>query len=188
MKRREFLRTASAAAASPMLPFSGARSANAALYGKAVAAANSWAYMTIGNLKLALGVDDATGNELIDQLHADGILGETGVNGVAVSRKFLAENTKVVSATTKTVARVGGLKTAQVPNESYLKPQSGPANDSAPIKDNMPNEARGSDEVQEPVHLDDVSDDVAPESEDEARLSEPLEGEDRVEPAKREGV
>ncbi len=77
------------------LPVTGAQ------YAKAVEAANLWAYTTVGNLKLTLGVDTATSKAVMRKLQADGIIGSAGSSGIALTQKFVKEQAAIAARTAK---------------------------------------------------------------------------------------
>lgn len=181
MKRREFLRAATAAAATPMVPgpIAGAIVPHSTTYAQALDAANKWAYMTVGNLKLALGVDETTSAGLIERLRADGVLGEAGTHGLSVSRKFLAEHTKITAVHLPHAASAHLSQTAR-----SVDPQGVDEGRTALRAElNLKDVEAAQDDVPEILEVDHEGSE--PKGID---LGEPFEGEHSVEPAKSEGV
>ena len=110
MERRQFLKSAAAAAALPALPsgaFAGS-SVSAAHYARAAEIARNSAYMSASYLKYILKVPEETARAVIGQLEVNGLVGRAGANGVATSKCFLLECDKVFAKAAKAA------KTAQV--------------------------------------------------------------------------
>lgn len=107
MERRQFLKSATAAASLPLLPagLSTGLPVSAAQYAKAIEAANLWAYMTVGNLKRTLGVDEATSRAVLSQLQMDGVLGPIGKSGITLTQKFVKERVLVAAKSTTATLR-----------------------------------------------------------------------------------
>lgn len=101
MKRRQFIKTLTAAAATPLMPAHMARAntVTGAQYAKAVEAAHQWAYLSVGNLKRALGVTSQTSQALLTRLHADGIIGAAGQGGITLAPKYVVENARIAAKT-----------------------------------------------------------------------------------------
>ena len=124
MKRRAFIKSLSAAAAAPLLPASAALSSpfSAAQYALAKKSADLWAYTTVGNLKRTLGVDEATSKLVMKKLQKDGIIGATGPNGLALTRKFVLEQAQITAKAAKTLkAPRAETKLAEKAKEEILK-------------------------------------------------------------------
>ena len=100
MQRRELIKSAAAAAVTPLMPSSVLASPfTGAQYAKAIEVANLWAYTTVGNLKLALGVDQATSEAVLRQLQIDGVIGQAGPSGIALTQKFVREQAAIAAKT-----------------------------------------------------------------------------------------
>ena len=124
MKRRAFIKSLSAAAATPLLPASAALSSpfSAAQYAMAKKSADLWAYTTVGNLKRTLGVDEATSKLVMKKLERDGIIGAAGPNGLALTRRFVQEQARITAkAATKLRANQRENQLAEKAKEELLK-------------------------------------------------------------------
>ncbi len=116
MERRDFMKSAAAAATAPIVPLalSNALPVTAAQYAKAQDVAKNWAHVSAGNLKYVLGVDDAASQRVIAMLQKDGVLGATGPNGLNLSHKFAREHARIVA---KAFEAVKPLKIAKRPSD-----------------------------------------------------------------------
>lgn len=74
-----------------------ANAITAAQYAKAVEAANHWAYLSVGNLKHALGVTAQTSQAVLARLQADGFIASTGQGGAALTQKYVLENARITA-------------------------------------------------------------------------------------------
>ena len=90
MKRREFLRSTAALAATPAFPIKGLAAGApvaAADYERAVKWVHKWTMANAGALKSAFGLDQTTANSLFEQLQSDGILAQANSHGLARAAK-----------------------------------------------------------------------------------------------------
>ena len=99
MERRQFIKTAAAAAAAPLVPAGALSSAQVspAIYGRALALISGGVYFTPQYLKNTLGLSDAAGHAVIDRLKAERLLGEVGKTGMMFSRSFYLEQAKIAA-------------------------------------------------------------------------------------------
>lgn len=93
------MKTLSAAATAPLVPMQIATAlpVSATQYAKAIEAANVWAYLSVGNLKRALGVDETTSRLILQRLQSDGFLGHTGKSGIALTKKYALEQARIAA-------------------------------------------------------------------------------------------
>ena len=103
MERRQFMKSAIAAAATPMLPAlpGGAMAVQAETYAKAVKVANGGAFLSAKYLEFYLRVDAGTSKAIVQRLVHEGILGKSGMNGLMLSKSFFKEHGKILAASAK---------------------------------------------------------------------------------------
>lgn len=116
MKRRQFMKSVAAAAATPMLPakLASAAPVSAAAYAKATEIARNGAYLSSTYLKFALGLDDVGSRDVVRRLVADGLVGEDSKNGLIFSKVFFSEHAKIVKLAMKaSVSSQAGVETGE---------------------------------------------------------------------------
>lgn len=95
MERRQFIKSAAAAATVPLLP--AGLTFSSANYAKAVTAATQYTYLSPATLGYVLGTDASTTQSVITQLKLDGVLGETAANGMIQSNRFISMQTRLLA-------------------------------------------------------------------------------------------
>lgn len=161
MKRRQFMKSVAATAAVPLVPagIANALPVSAAQYAKAVEAANRWAYISVGNLKRMLMVDDATSARLIAQLQTNGVLGATGKNGVALTRKYALAHAQIAAKTAQRAVKATAPQPtpkADGPVDKLQKPDwPQPREDEDPVSDEDMSETM--DEATAPSQADETA-------------------------------
>lgn len=99
MERRQFLKTAMASAAVPMIPGGIAKAApySPAQYARAVKIASGGAFLSAKYLEFYFGVTASASEAMVKRLVSDGILSSGGIKGVMFSKAFNASRTPVVA-------------------------------------------------------------------------------------------
>lgn len=106
MQRRQFMKAALAAGATPMVPggLVKALALPAADYAKAMKIAKGTAWVSPTYIKHALGLDDGGALRVVQRLQTEGLLGQVGKNGLFYSKTFFSEHARIVASTTRAVA------------------------------------------------------------------------------------
>lgn len=99
MERRQFIKSAAAAAAAPLMPASVAKafSMSSAHYTNALRAATQYSFVSATTLQYVLGTDAETTERIISQLKLEGVLGDTAPNGMIESRKFVSMSARLAT-------------------------------------------------------------------------------------------
>lgn len=115
MKRRDFIRTATAAAATPMVPGGLTKflPASGSLVERALTAITGTGYISASYLRYKLGITEDASSQLLAELQANGMLGPTELGGIMRSAPFWNEHAKIVASVAKISAAVPPLNQAK---------------------------------------------------------------------------
>jgi len=101
MERRQFMKTAAAAAAVPLVPGAAFSAVHAEAYARAVKVAEGGAFLSAKFLEYYLRIDKGLSEAFVQRMTREGILGKSGMNGLMLSKSFFKEHAKIAAISAK---------------------------------------------------------------------------------------